>query len=193
MPSDDLRSVAKAVAKRELRPCASAPPTGRICKSSAWRRPSRRDETLDFILDWGRGALERQLSAADALDAKMAQALAAGSILLGLAASSGADGVVIAVFLGLAALAFIVLAIAAVRALWLRRFRAPMAPSQAWRKYWTDEVTTIQWAIVDDTSAAYEENERHLDCKRNALRWALSALAAEAGLIGAAVIAAGLA
>jgi hypothetical protein len=150
-------------------------------------------ETLDFILDWGRGALERQLSAADALDAKMAQALAAGSILLGLAASSGADGVVIAVFLGLAALAFIVLAIAAVRALWLRRFRAPMAPSQAWRKYWTDEVTTIQWAIVDDTSAAYEENERHLDCKRNALRWALSALAAEAGLIGAAVIAAGLA
>jgi hypothetical protein len=148
-------------------------------------------DTLDFIFEWTRGALERQLASVDALDAKMAQALAAGSILLGLPAFSGISGsALVPVLLGLGVVAFLVLAIAAVQALWVLRFRAPMSPSQAWRKFWVDEVEAIKWAIVDDTSGAYEENECHLVRKRNALRAALIALGAEAVLVGAAVIAA---
>jgi hypothetical protein len=149
-------------------------------------------ETLAFIYDWGWGALDRQLAAADALDAKMAQALAAGSILLGLPAASGISGGATAAFLGCATAAFLVLAALAVHALWVRRWRAPLSPSQAWREYWADEAEAIRWTIVADTSEAYEENEGLLDSKRRSLRWALSALGAEAVLVGAAAIAAAL-
>ena len=146
-------------------------------------------ETLDFILDWGRGSLELQLASAEALDSKMAQALAAGSILLGLPALSGApDSILIAVLLGLAVVAFVSLAGCAVPALWARRFRGPMSPTQAWDGYWSDNVPTIKLAIVADTAEGYEENRCLLIRKRNALHGALAALGAEALLVGAALI-----
>jgi len=154
--------------------------------------PQPPPETLALIFEWGRGALDRQLSAADALDAKMAQALAAGSILLGLPAAAGISGGAPAALLGCATAAYLGVAVLAVHALWVRRWRAPLSPSQAWRNYWSAEAEEIKWAIVADTSEAYEENESLLDGKRRTLRCALGALGAEAVLVSAAAIAAAL-
>jgi hypothetical protein len=147
-------------------------------------------ETLDFLADWGRSGLERQLAAADALDAKITQALAAGSILLGLPALAGApDCALVALPLSGAVAAFGVLAFYAVRALWVRKFRTPLGPDLAWNTYRSYDLPAIKRVIAEDASEGYEENSGLIGQKAAALRWALPALGFEALFVGAAVIA----
>jgi hypothetical protein len=142
-------------------------------------------ETLDFIFDFVRGAPERQLAAAEALDSKLFQLFAIGGVVIGLAATgNGNAGLLVA-----AGVAYTVLAISALYGLWVRQLRVSRHPDQLWNESWQESVADIKHAIIDDVSSSYVENRRHLVTKRWALRFALVATAAEVLLVVSALIA----
>ena len=103
-------------------------------------------ETVEFIYDNSKGAPDLQFRAADALDSKLAQALGAASVVLGLAAVGGTHRNVS--LLTVAVLAYAVVAITALSALWTRPLRVPVSPTQLWRRYWNDDVPDIRHALV---------------------------------------------
>jgi hypothetical protein len=99
-------------------------------------------ETLDFIFDFVRGAPERQLVAAEALDSKLFQLFAIGGVVMGLAATSnGNAGLLIA-----ASVAYTVLAISALYGLWVRNLRVSRHPDQLWNEFWPECVADIKHA-----------------------------------------------
>jgi hypothetical protein len=119
-------------------------------------------ETLDFIFDFVRGAPERQLVAAEALDSKLFQLFAIGGVIIGLAATgNGNAGLLVA-----AGVAYTVLAISALYGLWVRQLRVSRHPDQLWNEFWQECVADIKHAIIDDVSSSYVENRRHLVTKR---------------------------
>jgi hypothetical protein len=143
-------------------------------------------ETLDFIFDFVRGAPERQLVAAEALDSKLFQLFAVGGVVIGLAATGNGNGGLLAA----AGAAYVALAISALYGLWIRQLRVSRHPDQLWNEFWQESVTDIKHAIIDDVSSGYAENRRHLAAKRWALRFALVAIAAEVIFVASALIAA---
>jgi hypothetical protein len=112
-----------------------------------------RPETLDFIFDLSHTAPERQLAAAEALDSKLFQLFAVGGVVIGLAATgNGKAGLLLA-----ATVAYVVLAIAAVYGLWVRKLRVSRHPDQLWNEFWQESVADIKVAILADVSSAYAE------------------------------------
>jgi hypothetical protein len=150
--------------------------------------PALRSDSLDLLFRLVEPAPSAQLKSVDALDAKVVQMFAAGSVLVGLAAVAGAhNGLAVSVCVAAAILAFLALAFQTVKALWLRRFRTTIAPDQLWRESWPESREAIKHAIVADIADGYAKNEERLNDKRQALGFALIALAVEATAIGVAL------
>jgi len=148
-----------------------------------------RPETLKVICAIAQTSPSEQLRAAEAVDSKIFQALAAGSVLIGLAAVQAGehDDLKIA-FLAAAVAAFLVLATLAIPTLWSRRFRIGMGPDQLWNDYWSNTPDQIRHAYVDDIVSGYQQNEKLLASKHKALRGILLALLAEVCAIASALI-----
>jgi len=84
-------------------------------------------------------------------------------------------------------LAFLVLAYNSVHALWGRRFRVQISPTQLWERYWNDSTESITHAFVADIASGYVENDARLQDKQHALGRALISVGVEAAAIGAAL------
>jgi hypothetical protein len=146
-------------------------------------------ETLDLLFELARKAPDEQIRASDAVDSKIFQAFAAASVLIGLAAVGGVKhGKVTTAFVSLAVVAFIVVAVAAIWALWSRSYRVGMTPPQLWKKYWDSDALDIKHAYVVDIADGAPANESKLNGKHRALRVTLLALLVEAAAIGAALV-----
>jgi hypothetical protein len=153
------------------------------------QQASLRPQTLDLLLDLGRAAPDAQLRAADALDAKLVQVFAAGTVLIGLPAIRGAPHhAASATLFAIAVCAFLVLAFYSIRALWTRRFRVLIAPDQLWYRFWDEPPEAIKHAVVADLASAYTENNAQLLRKRRELGRALVAVGVEAAAIGVALV-----
>lgn len=152
--------------------------------------PKLKPETLNLLLELARNTPSDQLKASDAVDSKIFQALATGSILIGLATVGDVDREhVTTVFVAGAVAAFFVLAVAAIRALWSRRYRVPISSQQLWERYWDDEPDVVRHAYLDDLAKGYNDNEANIASKHRAFRVVLIALLVEVAAIGAALIA----
>ncbi len=146
-------------------------------------------ETLRLLLELARGTPEAQIQANDAVDSKLFQSFAAGSIIIGLVGAGDIEeSSLVTVLVSWAVAAFLVLAAAAIWALWSRRYRVPISSQQLWESYWNEEPDSVLHAFLDDLASGYEENERHLTDKHRALRVVLVALLIEAAAIGAVLI-----
>lgn len=149
-----------------------------------------RPETLELLTDLARQGPSEQIKASDAVDTKIFQAFATGSILIGLVTLGDVDrGCVSIVFVSVAVAALAGLAIAAIWALWSRRFRVPISSHQLWMRYWNESPDDIRHAYLDDLASAYAENEAHIASKHRALRVVLILLLVEVAAISATLIA----
>ena len=153
------------------------------------KQESLAPETLDLLFELSRNAPDEQLKAADAVDSKIFQAFAAGSVLIGLAVvhDVNRDDLTLA-FISAAVAAFGFLAAFAISALWSKRFRVGMSPNQLWNDFWPDATPLIKHAYVADLAEGYEVNSRHLASKHRALRVVLLSLLVQASAIGGALI-----
>jgi hypothetical protein len=137
-----------------------------------------REDTLDFILSYTRGAPEQLFSVADALDSKVVQIFAAASVVMGLAGVSEASvhGSKAALsFLWIALIAYSCTSLCAFVSMNLRRFRESLQANVLWRDYHDKDVSEIKHAIVDDIRTSFGENREIVDGKAE---WAQRGLAA---------------
>jgi hypothetical protein len=148
-----------------------------------------RSETLDFILDYTKGAPRRQAETSHGIDTKALQVFAAGSVVLGLAAAGPLRHGAAAWLFGAALFVYVVAAGAAFSVLRTRDFRVVDDADYIWPQYWNAELVDIKHALVDDIASAYVENAVLLGSKGKALKWLVGATAAEVLLVGGAVIA----
>jgi hypothetical protein len=146
-------------------------------------------ETLDFILDYTKGAPSRQAETSHSLGAKALQVFAAGSIVLGLAAAGPLRHGAAAWFFGAALLGYLVVAVAAFAVLRTREFRVVDDADNIWPRYWNAELADVKHGLLEDITSAYAENADLLGSKGRALKWLVVARAAEVLLVGSAVLA----
>jgi hypothetical protein len=145
-------------------------------------------ETVDFIYQHTREALQGQVGQARNLDAKIAQLFAAGTIVLGLAGTSALakapGGVVVAavVFYGLA------LVLSAV-GIFPMKLRGSDYGETMWLGHWDQSPADIKYAVVTDVAEGSRLNEERLLLKSRLLIGVLVTTGIEAILVGAAVIA----
>ena len=144
-----------------------------------------RPEIVDFILDQGRTASERQLRDADALDAKATQLFSAATVIVGLAGFSGEAQPVL---LSIAVAVYLCAAGSALYALWLAKYRVTDSPHQLLSRYWNEPLIETKYAMVSDMAAGFTENERALGRKRRGVLVTLALTGLETALVGAAVI-----
>jgi ABC-type transport system involved in cytochrome bd biosynthesis fused ATPase/permease subunit len=145
-----------------------------------------RPEVVDFIFDQGRTAADRQLRDLDSLDSKATQLFSAATVIVGLAGFSGQAN---AGILTAAVVVYVLVAVAALYALWLVKIRVTDSPRQLLLRYWTQPVLDTKYAMVTDMAEGFAENERSLGRKRRGVLCALALTGVETALIGVAVIA----
>lgn len=146
------------------------------------------DETLDFILDWVRGAPDRQLRDAEALDSKPVPVFGAAAVVIGLTSVSEGRATLTAWLLVPAVVAFLVTAGFTFWAIRVQQFRVSDNANQLWYRYWSDPVTEIKHAILDDLARGFGDNEGILGRKRRAVLGAVAFAALQVFLVGAALI-----
>jgi hypothetical protein len=144
-----------------------------------------RPEVVDFIFDQGRSAADRQLRDLDSLDSKATQLFSAATVIVGLA---GFSGQVDAGLLTAAVIVYVLVALAALYALWLVKIRVTDSPQQLLVRYWTEPLPETKYAMVTDMAEGFDENERSLGRKRRGVLCALALTGIETALVGAAVI-----
>jgi ABC-type transport system involved in cytochrome bd biosynthesis fused ATPase/permease subunit len=142
-------------------------------------------EVVDFIFEQGRSAADRQLRDLDSLDSKATQLFSAATVIVGLAGFSGQAH---AGLLTLAVITYVLVALAALYALWLVQIRVTDSPQQLLSRYWTEPLTETKYAMVTDMAEGFDENERSLGRKRRGVLAALALTGLETALVGAAVI-----
>ncbi len=79
--------------------------------------------------------------------------------------------------------AYLVAGIAALIALWKRKFRVTRHADQLWETYWHFDPADIKRALLDDASESYGHNRGLLKTKACALLWVLSATGVELVLV----------
>lgn len=148
-------------------------------------------EKLNLIIETTRLGPRQQLVDVDALDTKVTQVFAAGSVVMGLAAFlvDAAGGGVVTAFLIVAGLAYVVCAGGTLYALYPRTYYgAHMADSLFG---WSDDrsLKEIQTAIAKSVPEAWEKNRRALKPKECGVTLAMCAVALEVFLVTAALVA----
>ncbi len=147
-------------------------------------------ETLDFILQATKDGPESQSRDIDALDAKVFQVFAAASIILGLASFSqeAGGGDTTTALLGGALAAYVVAVVASVIGLFTRNFHTSFHANTMWETHHDKAVEQIKLALVTSIADAYSKNNKLLKVKSRAARVVIGATAAEAFLVGLAII-----
>ena len=151
-------------------------------------------ETIEFIWEETRGAVDAQLEFGDGLDSKAFQAIGVGTALIGLVAV-GADALLAEPslarwFLALAVLFYVLSALFTIMTVSARRYRLGNRAGQLWATRWQFEPIEIKHALAADIAEAYRHNDTVLEQKARILRAALIAMAVEAVMIGTAIVAA---
>jgi hypothetical protein len=151
-----------------------------------------RQDTLDFILGYTKGAPEQQLRDAEALDSKSVQALSIGSVVIGLlgvaVGYAHANSVLFVLLPCLAGAAYLGVVVSCFRHLGTKQFNRSLHADALWQCYWNEEVSDIKHSLVASISEAYHLNKSILDAKAETLKWALGCLAAESLFVGAFVL-----
>lgn len=157
--------------------------------------PTLDDEMLDLLFRLTSDAPQKQLDAVDALDNKVLQLFAAGSVVVGLtavgtslkaAAIALPHGYYAAVLVAVAA--YFALSAAAIVALWVRRFSVSWAADVTWDTYWNSSAHEIKHSLIESCARDYRRNRPILTRKRWLVRLASCALAAESLAVGSALL-----
>lgn len=153
------------------------------------QQPSK--ETVHFIFEATKDAVERQMRDFEAFDTKMVQIFAAASVIIGLAGfgrATVAGGWLVTLLLFGAVLAYLGTAFLAFQHLQPKTVkRVPL--SDLWETHWRREPAQIEYALVEAINEAAVENRPVLDAKASRIRWAVLTTATEVGCVGLAVIA----
>jgi hypothetical protein len=140
--------------------------------------------TLEFLFEHTKGVPDLQVENGDALDGKAAQLFAAGSVVLGLSATSGS----LSAYLLVAAVgAYMVVIGGSFWCLWSRRWRVLQHVDVLWNQYYDMTPDQPRQVIIDEASKAYIANRDVLRSKRRGLFVAFAATATETLMIGVAV------
>jgi hypothetical protein len=149
------------------------------------------DETLELIHEHTRGGPARQVAAAEAIDSKAVQVLAAASVVLGLGTFPATDlSTLSAALYALGAAAYLLAGRAALKILRTRSYRVVDGADQWWPSHRLAETAFVREQILNDLASANTENRRLLDEKGAPLDELLVATALEALLVAGAVVAA---
>lgn len=129
-------------------------------------------EVTARLADLAVATLDRHFNTCDTLDAKAWQALAAGSIVVGLAVAGQLTGWQLA-FVVPSYLTVIVGSLLCVRP---RRFAVPASVKELWNDYWCLTLNDLNHCIVD--TMAREDGEAHnREALKHKTRWVKLALA----------------
>ena len=157
--------------------------------------PQLGDETLDLLFELTRDAPQKQLDSVEALDGKVVQVFAAGSVVVGLTAMGNSlktsmttlpSGYFTAILIAI--VAYFVLAASAAVALWVRQFFVSWGADITWRDYWWATPRSIKHSLVESVANDYRKNRSLLVRKRWLVRVAISALAIESLAVGSALL-----
>ena len=148
-------------------------------------------ETVEFIWEETRGAVDAQIQRSENLDAKAFQAIGVGSVLIGLVAV-GANALLAAPpatrwLLVAAVVSYALAALFTFLSVNVRRYRLGNRADELWPTRWQFTPLEIKHALAADLSSAYRHNEAELRQKTRWLRAALAAMAVEAILIGTTI------
>lgn len=148
-------------------------------------------ETIEFIWEETRGAVDAQLRLAETLDSKAFQAVGVGSVLIGLVAL-GSDALLSAATLSrwlllMSVFAYTLSALFTFLTVNVRRYRLGNRADELWPTQWEFNPVEIKHALAADLAEAHRHNRSELGRKTLFLRVALALLAAEAALIGASL------
>lgn len=151
-------------------------------------------ETIEFIWEETRGAVDAQLRLAETLDSKAFQAIGVGSVLIGLVAL-GSDILLSAPTLSrwllpVSVSAYTLSALFTFLTVNVRHYRLGNRADELWPMRWQFRPVEIKHALVADVAESYRHNRSELRRKTLFLRAALALLAIEAVLIGSAITAA---
>lgn len=146
-------------------------------------------ETVDFIYQHTRTALDGQVGQARGIDGKVIQLIAAATIVLGLAATSAfakaPGGVVVAV------VAFYVVALVlSVVEIFPVKMRGSDYGETMWNEHWYRPAREIKLSVVADVADGAKRNANVIRFKAGVLVAVLAATGIEAALIGVGLIAA---
>ena len=150
-------------------------------------------ETIDFIWDETRGAVDAQLRLVERLDSKAFQSIGVGSALIGLTVLG--SGALLAapppgrwfVALALAVFFYVLSALFTFLTVNIRRYRHGSRADELWPTMWQENPIAIKHALVADWAESYRHNKGELGRKACFLRAALATMALEAMMIGIAV------
>lgn len=145
-------------------------------------------QTLDFIFSQAKDVPESQMRTAEAIDAKVVQIFAAGTVVIGLAAAGGIRGHASVGWLIAAAAAYLVALTGTLVALQSRSWRTNASPTTLWNDHWQDDLDELKWALVEDLADGYKENDDKLRAKMRAFKVVLSATGLESMLVAVALI-----
>lgn len=132
-------------------------------------------EVTARLADLAVTTLNRHFNTCDTLDAKAWQAMAAGSIVGGLAVAGQLTGWQLALVIP-SYLAVVVGALGCVRP---RKFRAIPSTPELWASYWQSSLAQLNHCIVDAVAGGETQNREALKGKMPWLKLALVGLAIE--------------
>jgi hypothetical protein len=151
-----------------------------------------KQDTLNFILEYTKGAPEQQFRDAEALDSKVVQALSIASVVIGLLGFAVGHVYINSLsFISLPCLAcaaYLGVVISCFRHLGTKLFHRSLHADTLWQDYWDEEVIDIKHSLVASISEAYTHNKDILQAKAKTLNWALGCLSAESLFAGAFVL-----
>jgi hypothetical protein len=150
-----------------------------------------KQDTLDFIFEYIKGAPEIQLKDVELLDNKVIQILSVTSIiigLIGLVIEKGIVGIMALTSLVIALIAYIVIVILSLVHLKAIEYRRSIQADQLWDTFWDDDITDIKHSLVADIRDAYIYNKEQIIKKRHLLFSIIICAAIEVIAVGAFII-----
>ena len=148
-------------------------------------------ERLDFLFTQVKDAPAAQLASQEALDTKLLQIFAVGSVVIGLAGLAvretvDAEGAISGLLIT-SVVAYVALALVSLWQIWPRYFRVTCHADVLLKDYWDTDVADIKHALIADAATSYVHNGHLLRRKAWALAAGVAALAIEVVLVGAAI------
>jgi hypothetical protein len=145
-------------------------------------------ETVEFIYQHTRSALDGEIAQARALDGKIAQVFAAATVVIGLAGATGVTKTPAQLLLAALA-AYVVALVATIVALWPVKLRGSDHGGTLWNEHWDRTPAQIRYSIAEAMPEASKHNVCVIDRKAYSLMAVLGATGLEAALVGVALIA----
>jgi hypothetical protein len=151
--------------------------------------PAINEGTLRLLIEQTRATPAAQVQLGESLDGKTVQVAAAASVVVGFLAIAPQTGARLPWELVLSAvLAYVMVIVAAISGLWVRKFSHVDDPQELWTKLYDEQPLDAMHSIITSLSEAYPDNETLLENKRWALTAALVGIGLEVVFVAAALI-----